>query len=473
MFTSCDDFNINTIYFGEPTQVIDVPPKPKSHNDKIINIYNKNCKDTVDCVRLIGCEMESKFGLLTTESLPREHEYDNTFESEYHIGNDNYETNQCIKAEFDIRKPSNVKFINIINELYDTCVKTIQNNKTKIGIYHFTKEQLSHPIHVHDGTEEDRNIILGIKPFIYFKVSHEFYNNIIYNDKNSDCITCLDIDSLKYKKLIFIPIIHMRCIYITYRCILKMEIIGMEILSIQPINTICKQLKLQGDYISYLELQNNCSQLSPNLYCMNLKRIDQEYDVLPHYYYSSKIRYNYGSSEHKVCGTEPATVLLDNFELEGCEMISENGIIIQDDKAYITVNTKDITDLGFIKVINGIYNEIYQYATTLKFLNLDKLKHCYNVMINGEKLKCKIHDRFTYPFEFDDNFHIISITFPLFDYYYHGKSLFVDKNNNIIQWNMLNKQIKFIPLLHIDELYIKNNHCKINIIIKSAIITEY
>lgn len=143
-----------------------------------------------------------------------------------------------------------------------------------------------------------------------------------------------------------------------------------------------------------------------------------------------------------------------------------------DDDSQITINREHNL---FITVIDSIYSNVFQWMNrnyrqmNLRRFNNNSFRHyIYNesfmdLPLSIERLPIERNQYLTsYSVKVDDG-NIIS-----------GDTLFVDLNNNIIpQTKLIGKEIKFIQLVHIVGILVRNEQCRLQIRLKSPVVTSF
>lgn len=332
-----------------------------------------------------------------------------------------------IKVKLDLHNSLDIKFINILDRIYCLAAKFIDNNKEPLGVSKFsvdTPDRSGFTRPIFDNTDNAGNIIPGYRPSVYLGLSQDN--------------TC----KFQNYEVKFIPVIEIKLMVSAGRCYLNIEIVNVIIIDTIPINSISKQIN------TLAILNGKVVQETPINYTTYLK-CDQHRIRYKYYHSFNAIRLKYDYE------CDP---WISDFELEGCEMISDEGICHWkvDHKHDIGVK---IDNQAFIKKIDDIYDEISQDINT----NNHAFRMFYFDVINPKST-------FVYPFDICDSiaytrFHILDSA--------RIKTLFIDRHNNQIDWTLLiSKRIKLIPLLCIKRIIIRGM-CEFEIYIKSAVVTEY
>lgn len=181
-----------------------------SDNYSIINLkYNFND------FNILGCKMNFDF-IHDVKNFWYE------FREDYVVHTINDESENFIKVQiFDI------DFVNFINKIYELCVNIVDKHKKQLGMPYFDIKYsratgFHHPLCYQ--TDCNCNII-DDNPYMFFKLSHDFNKNIMYNEQNIAIPSDINID--------FIPTLNIKLLCINNaQCRLKIEIIGMNVLSI-------------------------------------------------------------------------------------------------------------------------------------------------------------------------------------------------------------------------------------------------
>ncbi len=397
---------------------------------------------------IYGPELHSKNGILPIKYYAMD--YSNNYQALSSNFTDQPASDKCLKVKFNERDLCQSFFVSDLENIYSLCVDTVNVNKGMLKMFNFNTNvpQLTgfgNPIMTRRDnlTGED---IKGRKRFIWFKLSPDFYQNIIINN---DMKKYAPFSNMELK---FQPLLEVKQIVIwSGRAVLIYELYGAQITHVNYIHTICKQLTSPVE--DYVTCSNyNWKNIKWNyMYCY-----DMGCDNLRNNFYGVKFLYDYGTEKH------PS---FNKFELEGFEVNVE----ISNNEVEVTMN-----DDKFTNVIDNIYIQ------ACSWLSRNYLQMGLN----------RFHDSY-FPHPIDDFKMILSLSEPITPknkYQYltsykipvddgeivSGQTLFVDKKNNIIPWTkLMNREIKLIPLIHVFGLVVNQGRCQLQMRLKSAVVTEY
>jgi hypothetical protein len=230
------------------------------------------------------------------------------------------------------------------------------------------------------------------------------------------------------KTLIFIPLFSFKLISTDFQDRLMIKIVDAEIINIIPHNI------LFDNYISYQNLTLN------RLIFRNGKIILNKCSSV--FKFNIKVGYAKDISVIKMM-YQYDNGLKDELIIKGLEMTAEFGVHYYQCKPEQGANkNKEEYRLKLPNLFPELYNHVRQYLLSIKHQIGFK---------NFKGYKDKM---------------ILSLI--------KGESLFVGKDNNILDWKLLShKPITLIPFIRVRGILIIDGHCCLRLEIKKAIVTGY
>jgi len=191
----------------------------------------------------------------------------------------------------------------------------------------------------------------------------------------------------------------------------------------------------------------------------------------PSYYYQIPLMYNFGTPENRI---------LNDFELEGCELVSSIGIQSKPNQQgriehsiMVKFDMADSDQVSFINCLNSVYTGSCFILQQLK--GAVKL-YDFNAQAPGGLFKSPIYrprDEVTGDYI---QGRAPSMFLKLFSRGYGGsveQTLFTDLECNPIPWEYLRSvELKFIPLFHVKRIYCGGGKASLQMEVKSAIVTS-
>lgn len=469
--------------------------------------------DTIDDFIIEACEMESKMGIL----------------SQF----DGKQTKYYIHTQLDLNNPNHARFLDTMKKIYRDCVDHIDRVKHETKLRYFKKETpeetgFKHPIHYpRDYCTGD--LIPWLNPSFFLKLISEGIDQTLFTDLSRQLISWHKLLQVEMK---FIPLIHIKYIHIgqgSWSAIssIQIKLISAVVTSFYPRNSVTKQittlsalkqfrpelLRSVTDELITLSHARKIANYNPMQDTIPLhKEIKLTFDLqdLDHYSYVHNSNYVVTYHDYKsrmlkcsypeyrtVPGTGPCAnppsrpesywkiPLMYNYEIdepnyqdflfEGCEMETKLGIESHTYESgkieyYISAHfNPEYTQ--FIDSVKQIYND----CSNIVYLNRGCVKmHSFN----KDKPETGLNPIFSYPSDIirPEKDASTCMFLKLFKRGYHlseERTLFTNISGNLISWDLLiDTQIKFIPLLHIKHIFVKDGKASIQMEMQSAIITS-
>jgi hypothetical protein len=166
---------------------------------------------------LEGCEMEAPKGLQTSTR-------------------DNCKTEHKIFTILDHKKPTCIRFIDTIDNIYIDSVNMINHFKDELQLKHFNRQNTDCFFKNFLRYPQDhctRKIIPNSAPSMYLKLVFNENNleQTIFTDQEGKFIAWNELVAVKFT---FIPKIHIKSIYVGYQCSFRIEVPNATITSIHP-----------------------------------------------------------------------------------------------------------------------------------------------------------------------------------------------------------------------------------------------
>lgn len=228
------EFNSKNLIFGEFVSHVRV------NIDRIYNGLNKNyhtigIKYQSDGLKIIGCKMTlnvfDEYEKLTGIYDIKNFCYDDTCQIYNRMDNEPYD---FIRSE--INKDND--FVKFMDSVYELCIPILDKYKNFTFMVMFQSDNsrfaratgFRYPL---NGSYGSSNYIM------YFNLSNDFHKYILYNDEYIDI-------RLLYDMIVeYIPIVHIKLLCgDECHCLLKIEICGMNILSMRPVP---KRIEINSD----------------------------------------------------------------------------------------------------------------------------------------------------------------------------------------------------------------------------------
>lgn len=448
-----------------------------------------------DNVMIEGCEMEVYDGI-------RSHKIYNAKEREKYD----------IHARFDLSNPNHNQFLDMMKKFHDGCAVYLDWVKDIVKMHKFRKSDaevtgFKYPVY----TPRDwitGEILVGRDPSIFLKLVCNGFEQTLFTDESGKVLPWHQLENVEMR---FIPMIHVEGISIVSGyASLRIAVASAVVTGLQPRNSITKQIATLSelkqrrpelsDMVKYqlakLEVERQIKTQQPNKVMIgcpkeshdmvsyhNFKLNDllssnpdqrtvpgtgpsAKYPSYPQYYYLIPLMYRYMINNN--------TIVRD-FLFEACELETNTGIRFYNDerpkyKILCKLDEHDPDQAVFTDVMTQIYNAcsniISSAKSVVKMSAFDKTKPEETGFSNPINYP---RDLYTDEIRKDEQ---PSIYFKLIN---KGsiQTVFTDIDGKQIPWDLLkNVEMKFIPLIHVKNIYIGNTRAWLQMEIKSAIVTS-
>lgn len=251
-FMNYKEVDFKNLEIGIPVEQI--RSNIKDVNNQLNKIYHTiNMKYCSNQFKIFGCKMtlnqfikfdddgfdDDQYGKITEICNTQQYSYGPGEFDVCHTMND--ESCTFIRTLLDKNSEQQMIFIDFMNKLYELSIPPLDDSKeiTKFkGFKCFNKNNCFYPGNISMARAVGfyhplytTNYTINEKYYIFFKFSSDFHKYILYNDEY------IDIKLLYNNTIEFIPILHIRLLCTDEnQCRLKIEICGMNILTMTPIS---------------------------------------------------------------------------------------------------------------------------------------------------------------------------------------------------------------------------------------------
>lgn len=248
--TSINQFTKTHINFDEfePERLTSTPPErkqvpkvlPEQFYQQLTLMYNRGSPESkiLDEFKIEGCIMESSFGI---RSEPGQ----------------NGKIDNSVACRLKSTNPDHVKFVNTFDSIYHRCANVLGSVKAQVKMFKFNPEDpeaggFNGPIY----RQKDKATgepIDGRDPSIYLKLfsrgSGQYAEQTLFTNLRGEPVPWSLLKNVEMK---FIPLIHVKRIFIGAKISLQMEVISAIVLEARARNSA----SLQTDTLLRLQQQN-------------------------------------------------------------------------------------------------------------------------------------------------------------------------------------------------------------------------